>query len=128
MMRRLLRLVLVLVSVLILVVLYFRITPLALGDTRTVQHAVCSQPPGMATQTQTSWRGSTLVLDVEDQQNCSLSLAHTATQRIGARLFVRAAYTSPEGVATGCKCGHKFSIELPNLPKQDYTVTVYAWP
>ena len=106
---------------------YFRFTPLALKGVE-VSSGECNINSFSGTTVKSSWAGSTQQLAIEQPANCAAYLESASVQRLGSHLFVRTRFALPADMATGCNCGQRVNLKIPDLPQATYRVHVYAWP
>jgi hypothetical protein len=104
---------------------YLHYTPLAIQAT-SQQEDSCApmQPAGPSS---SRWENDALKLRVEVKANCAATGTDFAVQRLGAALLVRSSTPVP-AIATGCWCSRGYTLELRDLPRQEYGTLVYAWP
>lgn len=106
---------------------FFRFTPIALSDVEVTSQR-CDQSDSIETTTEASWNGAALALTIKEPENCAYSLQAATVQRIGSHLFVRTAFDTPSGMATGCHCQHATTLRIQGLPRQTFQVHAYSWP
>ncbi len=104
---------------------YFGLTPLAIDGVVVTPRPSCDNKSGRETHSSSRWENGTLVVNISEAQNCGLSQQSVAVQRIGSSLFVRTKY---DGVPAACICRQNFSLAVPGVPEQSYEIAVYNVP
>ena len=108
-------------------VAYLWLTPFGLRGVE-VSHATCKDSDSIETTSRAHWAGQLYRVRLEQPENCASAVHDVAVQRLGGHLFVRTSFSSPSGMYTACHCQHRTNLNVPDLPRQDYSIHVYSWP
>jgi hypothetical protein len=107
---------------------YFGFTPLAIDGVVVTSKPSCDDSMDTATQVSSKWESGLLLVDISEAQTCGESQQSVDVQRLGSNLFVRTMYASETGEVAACICRQNFSLAVPGVPEQSYTVAVYNLP
>ena len=127
-MKRLLALLSALVMAALLPLAYFMFMPLGIDGVIVTSRPSCSDAVDSKRRSSSEWKEGVLLVEISEAKTCGLARQSVAVQRIGRRLFVRTAYTSPDGELAACLCRHNYSLMVPGVPDQDYEIIVYNAP
>jgi hypothetical protein len=107
---------------------YFHFTPLAISDVEISPLDSCDDDNmNIETIVNTRWEGNILTATITEPQTCGELFMSARVQRFRNQLFIRTLYKADGPVAT-CYCQHHFQLGIPNLPKQNYEISVYNIP
>jgi len=126
--NRIFAVILALASAVTVPLAYFGFTPLAIDGVIVTPKPSCDDSVDTATQTSSKWDNGLLIVDISEAQTCSESQESVDVQRLGSNLFVRTKFGSETEEVAACICRQNFSLAVPGVPEQSYTVAVYNLP
>ena len=107
---------------------YFHFTPLALSGVEISPLDSCDDDNmNIETIVNTRWEGNILAATITEPQTCGKLFESARVQHFGSQLFIRTSYKA-DGPVAACYCQHHFKLVIPNLPKQNYEISVYNIP